>query len=373
MNREQIIEALDVAQAEIRSCHKQLGYIGSSALTAVDKAYEALNQPPQLEGLREEYEKTFTLGGTGFEFNNDCRPNDIFNWFAQRMSLQQCFDACDFRKKFAEKFTYFQEGSVVRMEIAAADIIEWSIDYMQNFSPVERMSLQGAGMQGVENRLIKFNLNDHIYIKLKHAGLVHWARKFNQYMPIDMKQPLSYFKSKINKDGYVEFQAHSFIEIFGETMNGSPNAEYFHPTVLLNSNELIEQLNESPPIAEGEQLTDIRDQVFETHGVDPNATFVLNPVAKQERGVTDEMIFAEAERLFPEGSTPAYPDLPTERQLRFIEGAKWLRDQQGDGWIDVKEQNRQLLYLFRDLYCQNVDISTIDEFISSQTKQEETR
>lgn len=71
------------------------------------------------------------------------------------------------------------------------------------------------------------------------------------------------------------------------------------------------------------------------------------PVAKEVVTVTDEMIIAEAERLYPEGSTPAYPDLAFERRQVFIRCAKWLRSQLsgGEGEAELQKRIKKLEYM----------------------------
>lgn len=70
---------------------------------------------------------------------------------------------------------------------------------------------------------IKFNLNNDIKVKLTEAGYQHWMTDWNKYYVLlndkEMIQPLSYFKKKEDKDGYVTFQGWQFMEIFGKTID----------------------------------------------------------------------------------------------------------------------------------------------------------
>ncbi len=62
----------------------------------------------------------------------------------------------------------------------------------------------------------EFNLNNHILVKLKDDGYKIWRERWNRHLPEDMRQPITYFTDRANKDGYVYFQAHEFMRIFGE-------------------------------------------------------------------------------------------------------------------------------------------------------------
>ncbi len=65
----------------------------------------------------------------------------------------------------------------------------------------------------------EFNLNNHILVKLKDEGYKIWRERWNQYLPEDLRKPITYFTDKANKDGYVQFQAHEFMRYFGATIS----------------------------------------------------------------------------------------------------------------------------------------------------------
>jgi hypothetical protein len=69
-------------------------------------------------------------------------------------------------------------------------------------------------------KVYKFNLNYHILVKLTEDGYKRLMQDYNwvfdQYPNMaHLKQPLEYFKSRENADGYVEFQMWQFMQIFG--------------------------------------------------------------------------------------------------------------------------------------------------------------
>lgn len=87
----------------------------------------------------------------------------------------------------------------------------------------------------------KFNLNDYFLVKLTEKGYEHWEREWNSVYRslgvLDKIQPISYFKNKADKNGYVSFQAHEFMQIFGKTIDPSLRP-IFETGILIRKSEL---------------------------------------------------------------------------------------------------------------------------------------
>lgn len=85
---------------------------------------------------------------------------------------------------------------------------------------------------------LKFNVNDHIKVKLTEAGLRCWIENENRYIKQlrETETTLEELKSRSDENGYHEFQLWCFMEIFGEKMsNGMENL--FENDVLFNQND----------------------------------------------------------------------------------------------------------------------------------------
>lgn len=69
---------------------------------------------------------------------------------------------------------------------------------------------------------IKFNLNDHIKVKLHDRGydlLANNHNAFAAYLPDWEIRTAEYYKSRADADGYTRFQAWCFIEQFKDTFD----------------------------------------------------------------------------------------------------------------------------------------------------------
>lgn len=66
---------------------------------------------------------------------------------------------------------------------------------------------------------VEFNINSFVQVKLTEAGFNHWMEEFNSPLPLDMEQPLSFFKSRADKNGYVVFQLWRFMKHFGRSIS----------------------------------------------------------------------------------------------------------------------------------------------------------
>lgn len=82
-----------------------------------------------------------------------------------------------------------------------------------------------------------FNVNDHILVKLKDSGFKYWLKKYNEWLPAELKVTIETLKEKSDKDGYVEFQAWEFLKLFGETISQG-TSPIFETTVRLYRNEM---------------------------------------------------------------------------------------------------------------------------------------
>jgi hypothetical protein len=64
-----------------------------------------------------------------------------------------------------------------------------------------------------------FNINDCVRVKLTESGLKTWEERFNKYQP--KNDPYTFEKhleSKTDTEGYVSFQLHDLMSIFGPQM-----------------------------------------------------------------------------------------------------------------------------------------------------------
>lgn len=101
---------------------------------------------------------------------------------------------------------------------------------------------------------IKFNINDHVWVKLTDAGIQHWIKENNDvFEPHGMKEYLlteEKIQNKKLENGYWEFQLHSLMDIFGSLMHvGNPNlpfeANLIIPVKLDRKNKIEKFLKEN--------------------------------------------------------------------------------------------------------------------------------
>ena len=91
----------------------------------------------------------------------------------------------------------------------------------------------------MENNFVQFNINNHIYVKLKDAGILAYLQQYNQYVRHESdKLTIEAFMKRADKDGFHEFQMHEFMEIFGPFIANTMNFSYFEPTVYFAKREL---------------------------------------------------------------------------------------------------------------------------------------
>ncbi len=70
---------------------------------------------------------------------------------------------------------------------------------------------------------IKINLNDSCLVNLTETGLNYLLEKRNQHMPPQFMISMETLRSKIDKNGYMEFQIWDFMKLFGHTIGTSMN------------------------------------------------------------------------------------------------------------------------------------------------------
>lgn len=92
-------------------------------------------------------------------------------------------------------------------------------------------------MNQQSEKFFEFNLNYNILVKLKEEGFQHWLKHLNRFLPKDSMASMEELKSRRNAEGYVEFQAWHFMEIFGSTIQfGVP--PIFETTIKLSKADL---------------------------------------------------------------------------------------------------------------------------------------
>ncbi len=64
-------------------------------------------------------------------------------------------------------------------------------------------------------KLLEFNVNDYIYVKLTEKGYQIWHKSMERYSDTTLEE----YKARADADGYVAFQAWCFMNMFGEHMN----------------------------------------------------------------------------------------------------------------------------------------------------------
>jgi hypothetical protein len=89
------------------------------------------------------------------------------------------------------------------------------------------------------NQLLRFNINDHILVKLSPSGKAHWKKNFEKWQDVRMKREYPFeehFARYTRKDGYTEFQLWTLMEIFGPVTGQSSN--HFETTVFFRKTEM---------------------------------------------------------------------------------------------------------------------------------------
>lgn len=84
-------------------------------------------------------------------------------------------------------------------------------------------------------KLFKFNVNDHILVKLTESGKSHWKKEFLKYASKDYTFE-EHFGKYTREDGYTSFQLWNFMELFGPVTHHA--SDHFETTVYFRQNEL---------------------------------------------------------------------------------------------------------------------------------------
>ena len=82
-------------------------------------------------------------------------------------------------------------------------------------------------------KYVKFNLNNHVKVKLTELGYQVWKQKTEQYAPQSLHKPLGHYKAQADADGYVAIQAHQLMDYFGEHMYPSSRSVFKDMNVLV--------------------------------------------------------------------------------------------------------------------------------------------
>ena len=91
----------------------------------------------------------------------------------------------------------------------------------------------------MKNDFVKFNVNHHVYVKLKDAGLIAFVEHYNKYVSKESdKLTLTELVKRADEDGYHQMQMHEFMEIFGTHIYIDMNFKYFEPDIYFDKNEL---------------------------------------------------------------------------------------------------------------------------------------
>lgn len=90
----------------------------------------------------------------------------------------------------------------------------------------------------------KININSYVYVKLTNLGIQLYIASINHRLANNAPKHLfideNYVKSKINNDGYIEFQLWEFMRIFGEMLYiGNPN-NFFEMEIAFDNKDLID-------------------------------------------------------------------------------------------------------------------------------------
>jgi len=65
---------------------------------------------------------------------------------------------------------------------------------------------------------LRFNLNDHVKVKLNDAGVKLWRQEYEKYLSEEFKKDNyfeRYYKQRTDDEGYTEFALWDFMNIFG--------------------------------------------------------------------------------------------------------------------------------------------------------------
>lgn len=93
-----------------------------------------------------------------------------------------------------------------------------------------------------KNQFFKFNLNNKIKVKLTESGyhwLVNWYNESTKGLKNCRLYTTKYFIDITDKDGFMEFHAWEFIQIFGNiTKIGISN--YYETSILIKREDLGE-------------------------------------------------------------------------------------------------------------------------------------
>ena len=81
-------------------------------------------------------------------------------------------------------------------------------------------------------QFVSHNLNDFIYIRFKEGGLLAWKEAVDAQrdalfgLAIGHELPLSWYENKVRSDGYVRFQLHEFMALFGPRLYPGANLPF---------------------------------------------------------------------------------------------------------------------------------------------------
>jgi hypothetical protein len=86
--------------------------------------------------------------------------------------------------------------------------------------------------------LKKFNVNEHVWVKLNANGVELYRRSFD-CIPAEIRESVGIPELKVDAEGYSKLQMWEFMQIFGSHVFNGCNPP-FDPTVKFNSQDLKE-------------------------------------------------------------------------------------------------------------------------------------
>lgn len=76
---------------------------------------------------------------------------------------------------------------------------------------IEANPMLGAGFQ-------VFNINHHVFVKIKEEGFVFMKEKDDKWLPTEFQKPIEHYKERVDKFGFVKFQMWEFMRMFGSSI-----------------------------------------------------------------------------------------------------------------------------------------------------------
>ncbi len=87
-----------------------------------------------------------------------------------------------------------------------------------------------------QTHLKAFNLNHHVWVKIKEEGYLHMKSIDDSFLPKEFQKPISFYRGRADDEGYTRFQMWEFMRTFGSTLSKGSQL-LINPTIIFDESD----------------------------------------------------------------------------------------------------------------------------------------